>query len=51
MAQEVAAIDPRAVIRAVDGFLRVKYAALGLRLLTLSQWQAGLTMSASTLSV
>lgn len=43
MAQEVAAINPRAVIRAADGFLRVNYAALGLRLLTLPQWRAGLT--------
>ncbi|HEY7248395.1 MAG TPA: tail fiber domain-containing protein [Xanthobacteraceae bacterium] len=50
MAQEVAAINPRAVTRAADGFLRVNYAALGLRLLTLSQWQAGLRMTASMLS-
>jgi hypothetical protein len=36
MAQEVAAIVPRAVSAARDGFLRVNYARLGLRLLALA---------------
>jgi hypothetical protein len=41
MAQEVAAIVPEAVYQHPDGFLRVDYARLGLRLLTFNEWQAG----------
>jgi hypothetical protein len=41
MAQELAAIVPDAVVRHVDGFLRVDYARLGMRLLTFAEWQAG----------
>jgi hypothetical protein len=43
MAQEVAEIAPEAVIRGTDGFLRVNYARLGLRFLTLNAWLAGKT--------
>jgi len=45
MAQEVAAIVPAAVMRHADGFLRVDYARLGMRLLTLNEWQAGKSMT------
>jgi hypothetical protein len=38
MAQEVAQIVPEAVMRGADGFLRVNYARLGMRLLTWDQW-------------
>jgi hypothetical protein len=41
MAQEVAAVRPDAVMRHADGFMRVNYARLGMRLLTWSEWQAG----------
>jgi hypothetical protein len=41
MAQEVAAIAPEAVVHHADGFLRVDYARLGMRLLTWNEWQAG----------
>jgi hypothetical protein len=40
MAQEVAAVKPEAVQRGVDGYLRVDYARLGLRLQTWDQWAA-----------
>jgi hypothetical protein len=40
MAQEVAAIEPAAVVRGADGYLRVSYARLGLRLQTWQQWRA-----------
>jgi hypothetical protein len=40
MAQEVAAIEPAAVMRGADGYLRVNYARLGLRLQTWQEWQA-----------
>jgi polysaccharide biosynthesis/export protein len=40
MAQEVAAIVPDAVVRGTDGFLRVDYARLGIRLLTWDDWAA-----------
>jgi hypothetical protein len=40
MAQEVANIVPDAVIRGPDGYLRVNYARLGLRLLTWEEWVA-----------
>ena len=38
MAQEVGAVMPQAVMRGADGYLRVNYAALGLRLMTLDEW-------------
>jgi hypothetical protein len=41
MAQEVAEIAPEAVTRGTDGFLRVNYERLGLRLLTLNEWRVG----------
>jgi hypothetical protein len=40
MAQEVAKIEPTAVMRGADGYLRVNYAKLGLRLQTWQEWQA-----------
>jgi Chaperone of endosialidase len=40
MAQEVAAVKPEAVLRGADGYLRVNYARLGLRLRTWDQWTA-----------
>jgi hypothetical protein len=40
MAQEVAAVKPDAVSRGVDGYLRVHYERLGVRLQTLDQWTA-----------
>jgi len=40
MAQEVAVIMPDAVARGADGYLRVDYGRLGLRLLTWDEWQA-----------
>ena len=40
MAQEVAAVKPDAVSRGADGYLRVHYERLGLRLQTLDQWAA-----------
>jgi hypothetical protein len=40
MAQEVAVVKPDAVRRGVDGYLRVDYARLGLRLQTWDQWTA-----------
>jgi len=40
MAQEVARIVPDAVVRGTDGFLRVDYARLGLRMLTWDEWVA-----------
>ena len=43
MAQEVAEIAPEAVMHHADGFLRVNYARLGLRFLTLNAWLAGKT--------
>jgi hypothetical protein len=45
MAQEVAAIAPEAVVGHPDGFLRVDYARLGMRLLTFNAWQAGVGMT------
>jgi hypothetical protein len=45
MAQEVAAIAPEAVVGDPDGFLRVNYARLGMRLLTFNAWQAGVGMT------
>ena len=38
MAQEVARIVPDAVVQGADGFLRVNYARLGVRLLTWDEW-------------
>ena len=41
MAQEVALIHPDAVVRgALDNYLRVDYSRLGLRLMTLPEWEA-----------
>jgi hypothetical protein len=40
MAQEVAEVVPEAVLRGADGYLRVDYARLGLRLQTWDQWTA-----------
>jgi Chaperone of endosialidase len=40
MAQEVASVDPEAVERGADGYLRVNYARLGLRLQTWNEWVA-----------
>ena len=40
MAQEVAEVDPQAVVRGSDGYLRVYYDRLGIDLMTLDQWQA-----------
>jgi hypothetical protein len=39
MAQEVAAIVPEAVVRGADGYLRVDYARLGLRLMTWDEFR------------
>jgi hypothetical protein len=41
MAQEVIMVAPDAVHLEQDGFLRVDYGALGLRLMTWDEWQAG----------
>jgi hypothetical protein len=38
MAQEVASIVPEAVARGADGYLRVDYGRLGLKLMTWEQW-------------
>ena len=40
MAQEVALGVPNAVVKGDDGYLRVDYAKLGLRMHTLEEWQA-----------
>jgi hypothetical protein len=40
MAQEVAALYPDAVVRGKDGYLRVVYEQLGLKFLTLAEWNA-----------
>jgi hypothetical protein len=40
MAQEVAAVMPEAVQRGADGYVRVDYARLGLRMQTWDQWTA-----------
>jgi hypothetical protein len=45
MAQEVAAVRPDAVTRHADGFMRVNYARLGMRLLTWTEWQTGKSMA------
>ena len=41
IAQEVMAVDPLAVVLAADGFLRVNYARLGLRMLNWNEWRSG----------
>jgi hypothetical protein len=38
MAQEVEKIAPEAVVEGFDGFLRVDYGRLGLRLMTMEEW-------------
>jgi hypothetical protein len=40
MAQEVAFVHPDAVVQGPDGYLRVKYSRLGLKLMTLPEWDA-----------
>ena len=40
MAQEVAEVTPEAVVHGSDGYLRVNYALLGLRLMIWDQWVA-----------
>jgi hypothetical protein len=41
MAQEVALIHPDAIVRdALDDYLRVDYGRLGLKLMTLKEWDA-----------
>ncbi|SNB54925.1 hypothetical protein SAMN05414138_10311 [Rhodoplanes sp. JGI PP 4-B12] len=41
MAQEVALIRPDAIVRnALDDYLRVDYGRLGLKLMTLPEWEA-----------
>jgi hypothetical protein len=40
MAQEVQAIAPEAVVRARDGYLRVRYDKLGVTFQTYDQWRA-----------
>jgi len=40
MAQEVALVRPDAVIQGTDGYLRVDYSRLGLRLMTWDEWAA-----------
>jgi len=40
MAQEVAVVKPDSVLRGADGYLRVDYGRLGLRLQTWDQWTA-----------
>ena len=40
MAHEVAAVKPEAVLRGADGYLRVDYGRLGLRLQTWDEWTA-----------
>lgn len=41
VAQEVARISPEAVMRGADGYLRVDYLRLGLRLQTWQEWRRG----------
>jgi len=40
IAQEVQQVRPDAVVRGSDGYLRVDYGRLGLRLQTFDEWQA-----------
>jgi endosialidase-like protein len=40
MAEEVAEVMPSAVMRGVDGYLRVDYGRVGLRLMTWDEWAA-----------
>jgi hypothetical protein len=44
MAQEVAEIVPEAVVLGSDGFLRVNYKMLGMRLMTWAEWEAAMTV-------
>jgi hypothetical protein len=41
MAQEVQAVMPQAVVRGSDGYLRVYYEQLGLRMQSWNEWVAG----------
>jgi hypothetical protein len=38
MAQEVALVQPKAVVHGLDGYLRVNYALLGIPFLTINEW-------------
>lgn len=38
MAQEVVGVDPLAVVRGADGYLRVNYDRLGIRMMTWEEW-------------
>jgi hypothetical protein len=40
LAQEVERVRPEAVIRGSDGYLRVRYAAIGARMMTWETWLA-----------
>jgi hypothetical protein len=40
MAQEVQQVDPSAVSRGPDGYLRVNYDRLGLKFMTWKEWLA-----------
>jgi hypothetical protein len=51
MAQDVAAIVPDAVTQGPDGYLRVDYARLGIRLLTDDQWASRHTVAATVQDV
>ncbi|MDR3467479.1 MAG: tail fiber domain-containing protein [Xanthobacteraceae bacterium] len=47
MAQEVARIDRAAVVEGADGFLRVDYGRLGLRLMTWDEWDRQVSAAAA----
>jgi hypothetical protein len=47
MAQEVMTVDPDAVVRGNDGYLRVDYGRLGLRLTTWDRWLRQKAVSAA----
>ena len=49
MAQEVQAVMPQAVVRGSDGYLRVYYERLGLRMQSWNEWVAGGRKIPSTL--
>ena len=50
MAQEVQAVMPQAVVRGSDGYLRVYYERLGLRMQSWNEWVAGGRKIPSTLA-
>lgn len=41
MAQDVRAVVPEAVVTDASGFMRVDYRRLGMRMMTLAEWQSG----------